>query len=84
MKKCLSLNLSKLHPPKTAALILLLTVAILASLILPAPLFAQIEAGPCEWALALCARDALYLQFPSDYMINCMIGYAFCKKYIES
>ncbi len=44
---------------------------------------AAIEAGDCEWAMSLCVQDVLLLGFASDYMINCMIGYIFCKKYIE-
>ena len=40
-------------------------------------------AGDCEWAMALCVQDVLLLGFAADYMINCMIGYIFCKKYIE-
>jgi hypothetical protein len=44
---------------------------------------AAIAAGDCEWAMARCVQDVLILGIASDYMINCMIGYIFCKKYIE-
>ena len=80
MNMRLSNRLSVLHAPKNTALIFLLTAAVLASLVLPAPLAAaEMEPGPCEWGLAMCVKDAIIMQFPSDFMITCLIGYAFCK-----
>jgi len=61
-----------------------LAAVLIFNLALPSLLTAQIEPGPCEWALALCVHDAIFLSIPTDYMTECLIGYAFCKKYIEA
>ncbi len=42
------------------------------------------EVGGCELALGLCAQYSLLWGYSNDTMVNCMIGYAFCKKYVES
>ena len=39
--------------------------------------------GGCEYAVARCLSDALILSYQSEYVTNCLIGYAFCKKYVE-
>ena len=84
MNMRLSNRLSVRRLPKTTAFILLLTAAVLATLAMPLPLNAEMEPGPCEWGLAMCVKDALIMSFPSDFMTTCLIGYAFCKKYIEN
>ncbi len=43
----------------------------------------QAEVGGCELALGLCAQYSLLWGYSNDTIINCMIGYAFCKKYVE-
>lgn len=62
-----------------------LILGMAALLIFASPSIAELadEAGPCEWGMVLCSLDAQILGTFSDYMVRCLIGYAFCKKYIE-
>jgi len=64
-------------------------VITLTSLVLMAAMVPTVEAGEdilegaCEFAFFRCASDALFIPGQYDLMINCYIGYAFCKKYVE-
>ena len=62
---------------------------ILTSLMLMSAVAPSVEAGEdilegaCEFAFFRCASDALFIPGQYDYIVNCYIGYAFCKKYVE-
>ena len=44
----------------------------------------ETELGPCEVAFFLCFQDPLWTGATTEGLIYCAIGYAFCKKYIDS
>jgi len=45
---------------------------------------AETEPGPCEMAFFHCFKDALRGGATSEGLFHCLLGYAFCKKYIDS
>lgn len=45
---------------------------------------AEKELGPCEMALFLCFTDSLWKGATTEGLFHCLLGYGFCKKYIES
>ena len=57
--------------------VLFLTLVINIGAIAEAP-----EPGPCEIALYRCLNDPLYFG-TSDGVFHCLLGYLFCKKYID-
>jgi len=42
------------------------------------------ELGPCEIAFIRCFQDPLWKGAPTEGLFHCALGYAFCKKYIDS
>lgn len=44
----------------------------------------EIEPGPCEMAFFRCFEDPLWRGAPIAGLFHCILGYAFCKKYIDS
>jgi hypothetical protein len=74
----------KKHTLKRSILSLILTSLVLTATTV-SPLIAESDTleGPCELAFFRCASDALFIPGQYDLMINCYIGYAFCKKYVE-
>ncbi len=45
---------------------------------------AEIELGPCEIAFIRCFYDPLWRGAATEGLFHCALGYAFCKKYIDS
>ena len=77
--------MKKQHKNKRLQILCLLGLMVLSTITVSAASIAvEEEVGECEIALGRCALEALLLGYHADTMINCMIGYAFCKKYIES
>ena len=70
---------------KRSILALILTSLLLMAAVAP-PVGAGTDTleGACEFAFYRCASDALFIPGQYDYLVNCFIGYAFCKKYVES
>ena len=56
----------------------------LSTFIFAGAVHAREEVGGCELAMGLCVHYTLLWGYSNDTMVNCMIGYAFCKKYVES
>ncbi len=44
----------------------------------------EIELGPCENAFFRCFQDPLWKGATTEGLFFCALGYAFCKKYIDS
>ncbi len=44
----------------------------------------EAELGPCEMAFFRCFNDPLWRGGTTEGLFHCLLGYAFCKKYIES
>jgi len=44
----------------------------------------EIELGPCEIAFIRCFQDPLWNGATTEGLFHCALGYAFCKKYIDS
>ncbi len=44
----------------------------------------EIELGPCEFAFIRCFHDPLWYGATTEGLFHCALGYAFCKKYIDS
>ena len=42
------------------------------------------ELGPCELAFIRCFQDPLWSTATTEGLFHCALGYAFCKKYIDS
>ncbi len=42
------------------------------------------ELGPCEIAFFRCFNDSLWRGATPEGLFHCLLGYGFCKKYIES
>lgn len=42
------------------------------------------EPGPCEMAFIRCFYDSLWRGASTEGLFHCALGYAFCKKYIDS
>ncbi len=42
------------------------------------------EPGPCEMAFIRCFYDSLWRGAATEGLFHCALGYAFCKKYIDS
>ncbi len=45
---------------------------------------AEKEMGPCEMAFFRCFNDSLWRGASTEGLFHCALGYAFCKKYIDS
>ena len=45
---------------------------------------AEKELGPCEMAFFRCFNDSRWKGATTEGLFHCLLGYAFCKKYIES
>jgi hypothetical protein len=45
---------------------------------------AENEPGPCEYAFLRCFQDPLWKGAATEGLFHCALGYAFCKKYIDS
>jgi len=44
----------------------------------------EIEPGPCEFAFIRCFHDPIWIGATTEGLFHCALGYAFCKKYIDS
>ena len=44
----------------------------------------EFEPGPCEYAFVRCFQDPLWHGASTEGIFHCALGYAFCKKYIDS
>ncbi len=66
------------------SILFLLVLMTLSLVMIPPAAHAKEEVGECELALGRCVQYVMFLGYNSDTMINCLIGYAFCKKYVES
>jgi len=42
------------------------------------------ELGPCEIAFFRCFNDSRWKVATTEGLFHCLLGYGFCKKYIES
>ena len=42
------------------------------------------ELGPCEIAFLRCFQDPVWVGATTEGLFHCALGYAFCKKYIDS
>ncbi len=74
----------KKHTLKKSFFTLIVTSLLLMAAVVPSVLAGEeFLAGDCEFAFFRCASDALFIPGQYDYIVNCYIGYAFCKKYIE-
>ncbi|MGB2908912.1 MAG: hypothetical protein WBB73_17580 [Candidatus Aminicenantaceae bacterium] len=72
------------HITKSLAMLILPALLLMALTVSPAMAAdGAFTPGDCEYAVARCLSDALFISFQSDYVTNCLIGYAFCKKYVE-
>lgn len=77
--------MKKQRKNKLLQILCLLGLIVLSTVTAPVASFAGLEeVGECEMAMGRCALYALLIGSHTDTMINCMIGYAFCKKYVES
>ncbi len=45
---------------------------------------AEVEMGPCEFAFIRCFQDPIWKGGTTEGLFHCALGYAFCKKYIDS
>lgn len=45
---------------------------------------AEMDLGPCELAFFRCFQDPLWRGGTTEGLFHCALGYAFCKKYIDS
>ena len=45
---------------------------------------AEAEPGPCEIAFIRCFYDSIWRGAATEGLFHCALGYAFCKKYIDS
>ena len=45
---------------------------------------AEMDLGPCEYAFIRCFQDPLWRGGTTEGLFHCALGYAFCKKYIDS
>jgi len=44
----------------------------------------EVEPGPCEIAFFRCFHDPIWKGANIEGFFHCLLGYAFCKKYIDS
>ena len=44
----------------------------------------EMEPGPCEYAFIRCFYDPMWIGATTEGLFHCALGYAFCKKYIDS
>ncbi len=76
--------MKKRHLKKSLAALILPALLLMVLSVIPAwAAEGGFTPGDCEYAVARCLSDALILSYQSDYVTNCLIGYAFCKKYVE-
>jgi hypothetical protein len=45
---------------------------------------AETGPGPCEFAFFRCFSDPQWVGATTEGLFHCVLGYAFCKKYIDS